>query len=123
MVLQGLSQIGWQLALFISAVELNLDAVVAVLQTVAVPAVLEEKADLAEVGGQERALHVGYDLDLLGRQVEPTYLVELLHKGGPTEFNTGNMMFVTIEIQGDHSPCAKPPVDYETKVPFWPGLT
>ena len=41
-VLQGLSQIGWQLALFISAVELNLDAVVAVLQTVAVPAVLEE---------------------------------------------------------------------------------
>ena len=25
-------------------------------------------------------------------------------------------------VQGDHSPCAKPPVDFRTKVPFWPGL-
>ena len=67
--LQGLSQIRRQLALFIAAVELDLDAVAAVLQAVAVPAVLEEQADLAEVGRQERAFHVGYDLDLLGRQV------------------------------------------------------
>ena len=25
-------------------------------------------------------------------------------------------------LQGDHSPCAKPPVDFKTKVPFRPGL-
>ena len=25
-------------------------------------------------------------------------------------------------IQGDHSACAKPPVDFKTKVPLWPGL-
>ena len=25
-------------------------------------------------------------------------------------------------IQGDHSTCSKPPVDFKTKVPFWPGL-
>ena len=24
-------------------------------------------------------------------------------------------------IQGDHSPCAKPPVVFKTKVPLWPG--
>ena len=23
--------------------------------------------------------------------------------------------------QGDHSTCAKPPVDFKTKVPLWPG--
>ena len=23
--------------------------------------------------------------------------------------------------QGDHSACAKPPVDFKTKVPLWPG--
>ena len=26
-------------------------------------------------------------------------------------------------IQGDTSRCPKPPVDFKTKVPFWPGLT
>ena len=25
-------------------------------------------------------------------------------------------------LQGDHSTCAKPPVDIKTKVPLWPGL-
>ena len=25
-------------------------------------------------------------------------------------------------LQGYHSPCAKPPVDFNTKVPFWPCL-
>ena len=25
-------------------------------------------------------------------------------------------------LQGDHSPCAKPPIDFIAKVPFWPGL-
>ena len=25
-------------------------------------------------------------------------------------------------IQGDTSDCAKPPVDFKTKVLFWPGL-
>ena len=25
-------------------------------------------------------------------------------------------------VQGDHSACAKPPVDFKTKVPLWPGL-
>ena len=25
-------------------------------------------------------------------------------------------------VQGDHSACAKPPVDFKAKVPFWPGL-
>ena len=25
-------------------------------------------------------------------------------------------------LQGDHSACAKPPVDFKTKVPLWPGL-
>ena len=48
---------------------------------VTVPAILEEEADLAEVGRDERALHVGDDLDLLGGEVEPAYLVELLHQG------------------------------------------
>ena len=24
-------------------------------------------------------------------------------------------------VQGDHSTCSKPPVDFKTKVPFWPG--
>ena len=24
------------------------------------------------------------------------------------------------KVQGDHSPCAKPPVDFKTKVRFWP---
>ena len=24
-------------------------------------------------------------------------------------------------VQGDHSACAKPPVDFKTKVPLWPG--
>ena len=86
MVLQGLLQIRRQLALLIAAVELHFDPVVAVLQAVAVPPVLEEQADLAEVGGEERALHVGYDLDLLGRQVEATYLVEFLGQGEPTGF-------------------------------------
>ena len=27
-----------------------------------------------------------------------------------------------VVIQGDTSGCAKPPVDFKTKVPFWPGL-
>ena len=27
----------------------------------------------------------------------------------------------TMSIQGDHSACAKPPVDFKTKVPLWPG--
>ena len=27
----------------------------------------------------------------------------------------------SIHLQGDHSPCAKPPVDFKTKVPLWPG--
>ena len=85
-VLQGLLQIRRQLAPLIAAVELDFDPVVAVFQAVAVPPVLEEHADLAEVGGEERALHVGYDLDLLGRQVEAAYLVEFLHQGGPNGF-------------------------------------
>ena len=25
-------------------------------------------------------------------------------------------------IQGDHSACGEPPVDFKTKVPFWPAL-
>ena len=25
-------------------------------------------------------------------------------------------------LQGDHSACAKPPVDFKTKVPLWPGV-
>ena len=25
-------------------------------------------------------------------------------------------------LQGDHSACGDPPVDFKTKVPFWPGL-
>ena len=25
-------------------------------------------------------------------------------------------------LQGDHSPCGEPPVDFKTKVQFWPGL-
>ena len=25
-------------------------------------------------------------------------------------------------VQGDHSSCGEPPVDFKTKVPFWPGL-
>ena len=25
------------------------------------------------------------------------------------------------DVQGDHSTCSKPPVDFKTKVPFWPG--
>ena len=86
-VLQGLLQIRGQLALLVAAVELHLDGVVALLQAVAVPAVLEEQADLAEVGGEEGALHVGDDLDLLGGQVEATNLVQLLHKGGPIGLN------------------------------------
>ena len=24
-------------------------------------------------------------------------------------------------VQGDHSPCAKPRIDFKTKVPLWPG--
>ena len=24
-------------------------------------------------------------------------------------------------VQGDHSTCSKPPVDFKTEVPFWPG--
>ena len=26
-----------------------------------------------------------------------------------------------LRLQGDHSPCAKPPVDFKTTVPLWPG--
>ena len=26
-------------------------------------------------------------------------------------------------LQGDHSACAKPPIDFKSKVPLWPGLT
>ena len=40
MVPQGLLQVGWQLALLVAAVELDLDGVAAILETVAVPAVL-----------------------------------------------------------------------------------
>ena len=29
--------------------------------------------------------------------------------------------FSNIHIQGDHSTCSKPPVDFRTKVPFWLG--
>ena len=32
------------------------------------------------------------------------------------------MVMVVLHIQGDTSRCAKPPVDFKTKVPFWPGL-
>ena len=28
---------------------------------------------------------------------------------------------IEIKVQGDHSACSKPPVDFKTKVPFWPG--
>ena len=27
----------------------------------------------------------------------------------------------THKLQGDHSTCSKPPVDFKTKLPFWPG--
>ena len=40
MVPQGLLQVGWQLALLVAAVELDLDGVAAILEAVAVPAVL-----------------------------------------------------------------------------------
>ena len=30
--------------------------------------------------------------------------------------------FCIRSIQGDHSACDEPPVDFKTKVPFWPGL-
>ena len=26
------------------------------------------------------------------------------------------------KVQGDHSACGEPPVDFKTKVPLWPGL-
>ena len=29
-----------------------------------------------------------------------------------------NSIFMSIYIQGDHSPCAKPPVDFKTKAPL-----
>ena len=28
-----------------------------------------------------------------------------------------------ISVQGDHSACAKPPVDFKPKVPLWPDLS
>ena len=31
------------------------------------------------------------------------------------------MYDVMEQIQSDHSTCSKPPVDFETKVPLWPG--
>ena len=31
--------------------------------------------------------------------------------------------FSNIHIQGDHSTCSKPPVDFRTKVPLWPSLS
>ena len=27
---------------------------------------------------------------------------------------------ITVYIQSDHSLCAKPPIDFKTKVPLWP---
>ena len=27
-----------------------------------------------------------------------------------------------LNVQGDPSPCAKPPVHFKSKIPFWPGL-
>ena len=27
-----------------------------------------------------------------------------------------------MDLQGDHSACAKPPVDFKSEVLFWPGL-
>ena len=32
-----------------------------------------------------------------------------------------NLLFVDT-VQGDHSACGEPPVDFRTKVPFWPGF-
>ena len=36
-------------------------------------------------------------------------------------FVEGQVNFVT-KIQGDPSACDEPPVDFKTKVPFWPDL-
>ena len=38
---------------------------------------------------------------------------------------TFSCLFVNLILQGDTSDsgCAKPPVDFKGKVPFWPGLT
>ena len=35
---------------------------------------------------------------------------------------TFSCLFVYLILQGDTSGCAKPPVDFKGKVPFWPGL-
>ena len=32
-------------------------------------------------------------------------------------------MLQMAHVQSDRASCAKPPVDFETKVPFWPGLS
>ena len=46
---------------------------------------------------------------------------------GTVKWDCGNgtakrFFLQAVSIQGDHSACAKPPVDFKTKVPLWPGL-
>ena len=53
-------------------------------------------------------------------QVSTLFLTTILKSKSKLPYNILYMAKVHSKIQGDHSTCAKPPVDFKTKVPLWP---
>ena len=64
--------------------------------------------------GQNRALQLGYISGTAKLKVNPTQVRDVM--GHPL------LDKEQTSLQGDHSACGEPPVNFKTKVPFWPGL-
>ena len=54
--------------------------------------------------------------------VFPTILLFLTLLSAPERTCCKTDTILAKEIQGDTSGCDEPPVDFKTKVPFWPGM-
>ena len=61
-------------------------------------------------------------IDLIGTKLKEAHVEILKFKvTGPIPRRSLVTKFITKIVQGDLSPCAKPPVDSKSKVPLWPG--
>ena len=60
------------------------------------------------------------NLLMLSRTFTTEFICNFQLEHYPFDTQVCTMVFV-MKVQGDHSACGKPPVDFKTKVPLWPG--
>ena len=78
-------------------------------------------ADGDAAAGERRAADVGGERGRVGRPLLRGHDEGLLGASQLLFRHRRRPEMVQIDVQGDHSACAKPPVDFKTKVPLWPG--